>query len=730
MNALDPWKLELGGTTLIEASAGTGKTHTLTTLYVRMLVERDLLPREILVVTYTEAAMAELRERVRQRIQEVIAAGEEGAKEGKEGSEVDPRLRALALEARRSAERRGGTDPLRRALREFDEAAIFTIHGFCQRTLKEHAFESGTAFDAELVPSSESLDRTLAHDLWARILEGEALPFLEWLRSGAGRRWQFEPEPLRRTLLSILGADEEMPVLPGSPPETDVPELDRRTKAVEASWERWVRSWHARGEIVKGKLLGKNDLNKSKYKNPSVWLSWIERWAEAISTAESLATVHALALPKWWEKLTPEGLESGTRKKGVVLEDEFFERCGEVLETIAALEEMRGRRALALRRRFVDEARKEARKRREERHLLYFDDLLCELRGALRPPEGDRLAEVLRGRYRFALIDEFQDTDPVQYEIFRRVWHEPDETAAGHGGLILIGDPKQAIYSFRGADVFTYLSARRDAGGRVHGLKTNWRSDAGLVRAVNALFGRVRQPFGLEGIGFDPVEARAGAEVGWSVPGRSGAGLRVLMAEREVVGAHLGQTVGKSCPLRFGRTDLMDAFARDVADLLDSGAEIDGRPIVPSDIAVLGRRNSELQRARRALEDMGIPCVDRGDADVFESREAWELASLLRAFLRPGDPALLRSALATAAHGVDASGFAEWTDASPALLALSERFAEYARIWSESGFGRAFEAWRRAEGVTERLLRFEDGERRLTNWLHLAELLRQIESER
>ena len=127
-----------------------------------------------------------------------------------------------------------------------------------------------------------------------------------------------------------------------------------------------------------------------------------------------------------------------------------------------------------------------------------------------------------------------------------------------------------------------------------------------------------------------------------SVENRPAAGFRVLMADRKAAGEFLGEAVKKELPLRFGRTDLMRAFAGDVADLLDSGAEIDGRPIGPSDIAVLCRRKSELAQARRALEALGIPCVDRGDSDVFESREAWELASVMRAMLRPGDSAILR----------------------------------------------------------------------------------------
>lgn len=733
MTNLDPWKLRLGGTKLIEASAGTGKTYTLTTLYLRLLVEENLLPREILVVTYTHAATAELRERVRGRIREAITAGE--APDDDSALDVDPELRELALTARALSEEGGQPDPLRRALQEFDEAAIFTIHGFCQRTLAENAFESGVAFDAELVEKSEVLERTLAHDLWARLLDGEDPDFIEWLRLGAGRRWQFEPDALQRTLLGLLGADEEMPVLPVSADYTDEGEdhhLPARRKAAQEAWVRWARVWRDRRETVSDLLLGENDLNGKSYKPKTIetkWLPQLDVWAAGISHSGNATSMNAAELPSWWKNLTPQGLEKGLNKNGRAVEDDFFRICGEVETRVEALDAARRARALALRIRFVEGARTEARKRREQRHILFFDDLLSELRAALRPPDGDRLAELLRARYRFALIDEFQDTDPVQYEIFRRVWHV-ERGGASRGGLILIGDPKQAIYSFRGADVFTYLSAFEDAEGEAQGLGVNWRSNSGLVAAVNALFGRPSQAFGLAAIEFSPVAARHDFDPVLSVADRSDAGFRILMADRRAAYAFLGEPVSKELPLRFGRTDIMRAFARDVADLLDSRAEIDGRPIGPSDIAVLCRRKSELARARRALEALGIPCVDRGDSDVFESREAWELASVMRAMLRSGDPAILRGALSTGAHGVDANGIAALGDDAPELAAFGERFAEYGRIWSQSGFGRAFSAWRRGEGVTARLLGFQDGERRLTNWLHLADLLQRIQTDR
>jgi len=726
---LDAWQMELSGTSLIEASAGTGKTYTLTTLYLRLLVEEDLSPGEILVVTYTTAATAELRERVRSRIKQAIAAAD-STPDDAEGE----RLRALALAARRQSEATGRPDPLRRALQEFDEAAIFTIHGFCQRTLQENAFESGLAFDAKLIEKPESLERTLAHDLWVRGLSRADPGLVEWLLAGAGKRWQFEPEALYQNLLRELGADEEMPIVPA--PEADPPDAEAASASERAAagLREWAREWSARRRAIADLLLGENDLNGNVYRLKTIeerWLPDLDLLAQRISERSDDASLAAIALPDGFAKLTASAIRKGTRKKGTPLEDPVFTLFEDVSQAVDALAAARERQALALRHDFVRAARAEARKRRSERHLLFFDDLLSELRSALRGLGGERLAELLRQRYRFALIDEFQDTDPVQYDIFREVWHSDGDTSKRRG-LVLIGDPKQAIYSFRGADVFTYLAARGDAGPRAYGLPINYRSDAGLIAAVNALFAGRPSAFRIEEIEFNPVAPREADTSDFAAVGRSSAGLRVLFADRVRADEFASEEVSpeKPLPIRFGRTTLMDAVARDIADLLDSGSTLAGRPIVPSDVAVLCRRKIELQQVRRALEAVGVPCVDRGDADVFESREAWELLCVLQAMMRSGDPALLRGALATGAHGWGARELLALDDESMQLAELSERFAEYGRVWSQSGFGRAFETWRRSEGVTARLLAFEDGERRLTNWLHLAELLQRVASDR
>lgn len=729
MKKLDAWAMPLAGTSLIEASAGTGKTFTLTTLYLRLLVEEGLSPSQILVVTYTEAATAELRERVRGRIQDALDAIEADPED-----EEQRRLQELALRAREQSRSSGRPDRLRRALQEFDEAAIFTIHGFCQRSLQENAFESAMAFDAELVEKPDLIERTLAHDLWAQILEGEDPDFVEWLIEGRGRRWQFQPAALQAKLLRQIGADEEMPLVPAEDPLLCATDPAEGRARVAVALRAWARAWQDRHEVVAALLLGENGQAKGTYKKEAIeaiWLPSFSAFAARIDACESEGALALLALPEKFENLTNATLTKRTNKGKETLQDPCFAAFDEAFEAVEALTRILDHRALGLRWRFVAAARAAARERRDERHLLFFDDLLSELRRALTAPGGERLRDLLRERYRFALIDEFQDTDPVQYDTFRTVWHEGVEESAGRG-LVLIGDPKQAIYSFRGADVFTYLAAREDAVEATYSLAINWRSDPGLIEAMNSLFRLRTQAFGLEAIGFDPVAPQEGFTPTFEVPGRSAAGLRVLFANRRSAGKFLGEELDetKALPPRFGRTVLMASVARDIADLLDARGSLGNREIAPSDIAILCRRKSELRAMRRALEALGIPCVDRGDADVFESREAWEFVCVLQAMMRSGDPATLRGALSTGAHGWGARALAELDDEAPELAEISERFADYGRIWSQSGFGRAFETWRRAEGVTERLLGHVDGERRLTNWIHLAELLQRVASER
>ncbi len=731
LRPLDPWTLPLTGTSLIEASAGTGKTYTLTTLYVRLLVEARMQPREILVVTYTNAATAELRERVRERILEVLAAGERAARSEPLGDDPDTEQRLRDLAAKAAADPDG--DALLRALSGFDEAAIFTIHGFCQRTLQENAFESGMPFDAELAPKSKPIEQTLAHDLFRRLLADEEPDLVRWLVDGAGAKWGFTPDQLYRNLLSKLGADDDMPLLPERDPAA---EAERAALVADVASARrvWADAWRAGRAEIRESFTNPDRMNQTSYNLKRIdekFIPTFDRIAQRIEDAgDDDGAVSAVEIAQdVFGKFTTQGLAKGTKKGQDPIVHPVLPEFDRVQAQTEGLEALREARVLELRRRFVELAREEAARRRNERHVYFFDDLLSEVRRALRGPGGPRLAGLLRERYRVALIDEFQDTDPVQYDVFRRVWHDaPKEVGLG---LVLIGDPKQAIYSFRGADVFTYLSAHEDAGGAVYGLERNYRSDPGLIAAVNALFGRPDDPFRMEGIEFVPVGARPDFKPAFEAGAGAHGALRVLMLERDSIEPGTGERIdtGSLMEARFGRTHGVRATANDLARRLDSGAKVKGEPLAPSDVAILCRKKSEIRLMREALESLGIPCVDRGEADVFESREAWELSSVLQAMLHSTDPARLRGALSSGAHGADAARIAALSDDASGLADLSEAFAAYGRIWTRSGFGRAFESWRREQGVTRRLLAYRDGERRITNWLHLAELLQRYDSE-
>lgn len=699
----DPMSIELSGTRFLEASAGTGKTYALATLYLRLLVERDLRPAEILVVTFTQAATAELRDRIRSRIRDRLA----------ETSDV-----AVAAK-------------LRRALRDFDEAAIFTIHGFCQRTLQESAFESGLAFEPEIVEKPEVWQRTLAHDLWKQLLEASDPAFRAWLGHGAGRTWEFEPDTLFDWIAHRLGGDDEMKVLPERLETGAQGPIDPLVAAARDAWLAFAERWHADRQEIRAMLCSESaGLRGNLYK--AVWVeeSWapeLDDLARRVDAAREEGGPVILPLPSRISKsFTREALERGAKNGHLPLRHPFFDTCSVLVAAAGALDAELARRALALRRRFVDAVREAAAKRREAQHVLFFDDLLLQLRSALRGPDGETLRRTLRARYRFALIDEFQDTDAVQYEIFRTVWHDPSVEASG-GGLVLIGDPKQAIYAFRGADVHTYLAARAQAKGEVHSLDVNYRSDAPVIEAVNRLFGSIARPFAVDAIDYRRVSAvppeldRRPIHVHGA--GRSTSGLRVLTLRG-------GGAEGEVLPVRFGRTAGMQAIAYDIVRLLDSGATIGGRRVAPSDVAILARRKRELDAARRALEAVGIPCVSRGEGNVFDAREAWELATVVSAWLAPGDPTRLRTALSSGAHGLGAAEIATLDDDSTVLAEVAERYAGYGRIWSDQGFARAFETWRAREEVTARLLAYGDGDRRLTNWLHLAELLARIENDR
>lgn len=583
---LDPLAVPLDGCMLIEASAGTGKTHTITTLYLRLLLERGLKVEQILVVTFTNAATAELRERLRSRIALLL-----DAIEGK--SVADAEVTALAHRRVQIDTQENDRRHLRAALYNFDLAPIHTIHSFCQRVLQQYAFEGGRAFSAELSSDSE-----------------------RWIEAAVSGYW----------LDAIERADENSPFLPPRSKASDDPipgllEQEARTALLE------LANWRVRCPDLQ------------------------VLWPEGTTPKE-----------KAWREFLQQGLDH-------------------VLQFLAQERRRRGVRS--------------------------FDDLLQELREALRSPAGEGLADCVRRQFPAALIDEFQDTDPVQYEIFRRIYNGQD-----HCSLFLIGDPKQAIYAFRGADVFAYLRAKRDATG-CYTLLQNHRSAAGLVRAVNTLFSQQAHPFLIDGIEFYASEP----------------------ALRDVAGARLEivwvPTPGKqSLTKQWAETNVPIKVAADIHDLVNGGTQFDGEKVTFSSIAILCRTNRQAAGVQQVLRKAGIPSALESESSVFDSPEAAELELILTALLQPTSTGRVRAALATSTLGRTAAEIVALDENDRAADDWAQRFFEWGESWRRGSVLQALQQMFEELQVIERLLLRIDGERCVTNLRHLGELLHQAAMEK
>ena len=344
---------------------------------------------------------------------------------------------------------------------------------------------------------------------------------------------------------------------------------------------------------------------------------------------------------------------------------------------------------------------------------MTFDDLLVRLRDALDTADGEALCARLRDRWELVLVDEFQDTDPLQWAVLERAF-------AGAGRrLVLIGDPKQAIYAFRGADVYAYLNAveRADA---LHTLGVNWRSDQDLIDAHDALLGGTQ--LGHERIAYRTVRAHHAARRLHGAP--DSAALRVRVVDR--YDPHIERTARADVvQVDSGRDFVAEDCARDLRALLASGAEIEDagerRAVRPGDVAVLCRKSQNAQRVHAALERLGVPVVLAGAGSVFETVAAEHWLRLLQALERPGYEGAARLAALTPFLGWDAPRLATATPAD--LEDVHGRLHRWARVLRTQGMAALAETITIGEELPARVLGAAGGERALTDLRHVAELL-------
>ncbi|MBW2254910.1 MAG: UvrD-helicase domain-containing protein, partial [Deltaproteobacteria bacterium] len=737
---MTPWKgdedLPLGRTLLLEASAGTGKTWQIEGLVIRLVAEYEVPIDRVLVITFTNAATAELRKRIRQRLVEARdAMAHPVAPTG------NPILEKLWAEAGKRANRRS---LLATAVSSFDLAPISTIHGFSQRMLDQLAFESGQEPGLELMADPDLIVQQLVDDEVARVFadateeELDLLDDMGWTRGQLGKLAQAMTKAVEPVLEPTPAGVDLRTVRPLDPVRTWL-----KAKTTLRSWLDATEGQAAidavRDELdrKKGKRV-KNMPRAVVGKHLAALKDWLDgpalrsRRAKGPGLPTSVRNLELSALVKAWtgnseEMKTFEGTP-------------LFQRVSALL----AGQDQLWPQALVG---FASRARQHVHAELVRSGWLTYSTMLSRLAeriAAQAEQDGQEgpLAQAIRSRFDVALVDEFQDTDGAQWPVMRAVFAHPTRR------LVIIGDPKQAIYAFRGADVHVYLDAARVAHKRAT-MRTNWRSDAPCIAAMNHVWAQDSGAFDLADVDYIDISA---------APANEAPRIRGLPAQEDRPRRAFelrwvdGETLGTSSRLVGNKAVGQDATARlaalEAVRLLEGSTEIrveregDREPVWrglrPGDIAVLVRTNDQAERVRRRLERLGIPSVSAGRGSVMASPVLGWLCTWLDAVAAPGRDRPARALattplfgwtaldLATAISAADAASDAELSkeqeEAKDRWECWLRSIQIWAGVWPTRGFVRVFEGALDHFGVVRRLLGARQGERYATDLRHLVEL--------
>ncbi|MGB4359657.1 MAG: UvrD-helicase domain-containing protein, partial [Rhodoferax sp.] len=731
---LDPLTLPLSGLQVIEASAGTGKTWTLAALYVRLVLghapggsnaDWGLYPPQILVMTFTDAATAELRGRIRARLAQAARYFHHGEQPG---IEVDDFLRALRAEID-AGQWPACAGRLDVAAQWMDEAAIFTIHGWSSRMLKTHAFDSASLFQQSRVEDSARLKLTAVQDYWRKWfypLSADQIGALQAVASSPqelldqlGPLWAREdkaPHSATAPELGAWAAGRSAQVKGGARRAGDTQQnaLPPRLLAPDAIIRAWGL-WHTQCQDL-DKLahaactdnviaLLRDTIAAKKLKAYRAdWPGKLAEWGQGGAFSQLDKKTQGAAITLLQRFATSRLLEKGWAEAGQHVAFDHIEALSEHL----AAEPPVAEQLLAHAAHEVGAAYRKAKARLAQ---FDFSDLLQNLYRALQAKDG-RLAAAIRQQFPVALVDEFQDTDPWQYGALSKIYGA-SEGPPHSTGLIMIGDPKQAIYSFRGADLATYLGAREQAQA-IHTLSGNFRSTAGLVAAVNHVFAQAAQPFG--DVPYEIVTACNDKVLPLQVAGQTQPAMTVWHL-------HNARMPRKPVLLR----QLAEVFATQMVGLLNAGAAR------PGAMAVLVKNWVEARAIRTALSNRGVRSVYLSERDsVFATAQATDLWRILRAVAQPRDAQCIRAALATALWGLPWRELENLFQDEVAWDELSERFHGWQKIWQRQGFLPMLHHLLHEQSIPKRLLNQDStndkrqnssGERQLTNLLHLGDLL-------
>jgi len=730
---LNAYSLPLFGSRLIEASAGTGKTWTIAALYLRLVLGhgetgaaatafgKPLMPAEILVMTFTRAATKELSDRIRKRLIEAARCFR-----GLQPPASDDRFMAdlLASYPDRAA-RDSAAWRLATAAEAMDESAVFTIDAWCQRILGEFAFDTGHPFDEALIADEQTLVSDAVHDYWRQQcypLDGPALEKLLALYP--------TPDAMLADVSRLIGEQRAWPVQKESLAECITRALTEQAHRLASLSEGWV----ARAESIRDWVDLQIKRHKGEWAPRSLSRANFHRWMDEITRwASNPVGVTVLKSDTARRRLSPADLLAHRAPGAPPIElPSAFAELSQLLEAIEGLP--KPDTEIRIHATAMVAARLAALK--TQARSFGFGDIVERLSQALEGQHGAALRQAVLARYPVALIDEFQDTSPAQYRLFDALYRCADNDP-GHA-IFLIGDPKQSIYQFRGADIHSYLRARHATAGRHYALDTNYRSTHALVGAVNGWFMRAEERqasttdawsgaflFGSPGdqpIPFQPAESRGRRESLVTAAGPCPA-----------------ITIEYDCTVR-SSTSQRRLFAERCAERIANWLNDEGAGFQDADggwtrlrsrhIAVLVRTGREAEAVRRALARRAIASVYLSEGDsVFATDEAADLLRWLRAVANPTDLSLVRAALATRTAGLPLVELERLAVDDEAFDAQCDQLRLLRTVWIERGALAMMRRSLHAMGLPARWRPLPDGERRLTNWLHLADLLQQASVE-
>lgn len=730
--ALSAISTPLTSTTLIEASAGTGKTFTMASLYLRLLIgvgennfSRPLTVDEILVVTFTDASTQELKARIRQRIQQAKAQFI-AYQENRDlaifrhtdnaflitQNEQETSVYLDKLDLKETIQR------LQFAEQNMDLAAIYTIHGFCRRMLMQYAVNSGIHFNLELVKDEKSLLTKLTNEFWREYFYSRSLLVTQFI----AKHLQSPANLLARVQSYLTGknfkVDQNQPHLLNISLteflETNIASNQEKLASfLQALKEQWQVNFPEfsllfLNEFEKGNAMGLNGgkFRKGFYESR---VAQIENWVNDLQ----------LNMPPdalWF--FTQSYLNGSFKKGNEPFQHSFFHWLDEQKALVSEVSEQDLLYQNVLLYHCVRELNRRLIEYKQNHPEKGFNDLLRLLNEALHAVHGEQLAEFIRQQYPFAMIDEFQDTDEEQYQIFSRIYvNQPD------CGFMMIGDPKQAIYQFRGADIFTYLKAAEDAKEQRFTLNKNYRSTPELIHAVNQLLD-FDQVFINEKIQFETVEAGRN-QPRFELNGKVQAPLQFYINREETV------TID----------DMAECCANSILHWLQSAEKNQAvfvkdeevRAVQSDDIAVLVRTGAQAEKIQNALRKKGIASVYLSDrSNVFNTTEARELAIVLTACLYPTNERYILNAISTGLFALTAEEIQQIKQSEALLEQWVSRFEHYHQLWQRQGVLPmiyqcllAQDSELEKQNLPEKMLALPKGERRLTDVLHLAELLQQ-----